>query len=117
MDIKFSLSFFRKYFRIPKGIKLCWCILVERSEGHEQQRLGVMLCGTDKVIDVAARCFVQTGLPMYVSYEAVPAVRKAEGNSVVFTDGDRRIEVAESYVSDIYFRCVYSEELQYQMLI
>ena len=120
MDISFSLSFFRKCFRIPGGVKLRWCILVEKEDdGSEQQRLGVMLCGTNKVIDIAAREFVQTGLPMPVSYEAYPATRSAEGDECVFVASgtERRVNTPITYVSDIYFRCIYSEELMYQPLI
>ena len=125
MDIGFSLSFFRKYFRIPGGVKLCWCILVEKSEKGEEKRLGVMLCGTNKVIDVTARCFVQTGLvSVPVMYEAHPASRKMFTHSdtgfteeVFVTASGMRTWVPPTYVQDIYFRCVYSEEMMNQPLI
>lgn len=125
MEIKFSLSFFRKYFRIPSGVKLCWCILVEKSETGEKKRLGVLLCGTNKVIDVAARCFVQIGLvSVPVTYSAYPARRKRLTNSdtnfteeTFIADSGERIGVSPTYVQDIYFRCVYSEEMMNQPLI
>ena len=119
MEIKFSLTFFRKYFRIPAEFKLHWCILVEIDEsGTECRRLGVMLCGTDKVIDVAARNFVQTGLPTHISYRAELATRRTKEDEYAFIGSDgSRIIVPVTYVSDIYFRSVFSEELQYQMLI
>ncbi|MBR1826001.1 MAG: hypothetical protein IJ770_05390 [Alphaproteobacteria bacterium] len=119
MDIQFSLSFFRKHFRIPSGVKLCWCILVERNEdGSEHPRLGVMVCGTSKVIDVAARQFAQIGLPTPVSYEAYVARRSVDGDEYVFTSPeDICVRVPDSYVRDIYFRCVYSEEMMNQPLI
>jgi len=116
--IGFSLSFLRKYFCIPRVVKLRWCILVEQSEGQENLRLGVMLCGTNKVIDVAARKFVQTGLPTPVSYSAVSAIRRNEGDEVVFYGADeRRLYLPNTYVEDIYFRCIYSEEMMNQPLI
>lgn len=116
--IGFSLSFLRKYFRIPMVVKLRWCILVEQSEGREQLRLGVMLCGTNKVIDVAARKFVETGLPTPVSYSTMSAIRRNEGDEVVFYGADeRRLYLPCTYVEDIYFRCIYSEEMMNQPLI
>ena len=125
MDVKFSLSFFRKYFRIPRGVRLCWCILVEKSETGANKRLGVMLCGTNKVIDVAARCFVQIGLVgVSATYEVYPANRtKLTNPDTDFTgeafvaDSGESIQVSPTYVQDIYFRCMYSEEMMNQMLI
>lgn len=117
MEIKFSLSFFRKYFRIPSGVKLCWCILVEKSEKGEEKRLGVMLCGTNKVIDVAARQFVQTELPTPVSYVAYVSHRSNSGDEIIFKYEDGRLVLPVTYVADIYFRCVYSEEMMNLPLI
>jgi hypothetical protein len=98
---------------------------VEKDELGERQLLGVMLCGTSKVIDVAARSFVQTGLMSApVTYSAYPAHRGILKNpdtgltevSFVLPSGER-ILVPPTYVQDIYFRCVYSEEMLNQPLI
>ena len=120
MKTDFSLRFFRKYFRIPLEVELCWCVLTEKDNEtmEEQQRLGVMLCGTTKVIDVAARRFVQTGLPLPVSYEAFPAVCCHLDDEMVFnTRTGTQLRLPDSYVADIYFRSVYSEEMMNQPLI
>lgn len=120
MERKFSLTFFRRYFHIPEGQKICWCILVEKSEeGKENQRLGVMLCGSNKVIDIAARQFVQVGLPMPVSYSAYPAQRHVDGDDFTFTHypEGQSVMLPSTYVDDLYFRCVYSEEMMNQPLI
>lgn len=119
MEVKFSLSFFRKYFHIPNGMKLHWCVLVEKSANDEQRRLGVMLCATNKVIDVASRQFVQTDmLLMPVLYKAYPAILRKEEDEFVFTAIDGTVlRFPESYVSDLYFRSVFSEEMLFQPLI
>ena len=110
--MKVSLNFFRDFFRIPKRVRLAWCILVERGEGgYEQVRLGVRLRGTDKAIDVALREFVQLNLPTQISYTAVPAERKADGDEFVFTGAQYEVRVPVTYVSDIYYRSVYSDAL------
>ena len=119
METTFSLDFFRKHFHIPQGVRLCWCVIVKNDDEDEKARgrLGVMICDTSKVIDVAAREFVQTGSGLPLSYNAYPAT-VYEGDEMVFeTSNGYRVNVPDTYITDLYFRSVYSEELISQPLV
>lgn len=119
MEITFSLDFFRKHFHIPQGVRLCWCVIVKNDDEYEKAlgRLGVMICNTNKVIDVVAREFVQTGSGLPLSYNAYPAT-VYEGDEMVFeTPNGYRVNVSDTYITDLYFRSVYSEELISQPLV
>lgn len=114
MKIGFNLKFFREYFHIPKNVKISWCILEEISNDSSTRRLGVMLEGTNKVIDVARKQFVQIMLWAPVFYQAEPAEKSVGRDEIYFyslCDPDVFLSVPKSYVEDIYFRCVYSEQL------
>lgn len=116
MKNSFNLKFFRDFYRIPKTVGVYWCILVERSFQGENVRLGVGLADNNKVIDVAARTFVQIG-SFPVSYHAYKADRKVEGDEVVFTGSGYEVRVPKTYVADIYYRSVYSKELAQDALL
>lgn len=111
MKIQLSLGFFRDFFRIPKNMEIDWCILVERSPQGEKVRLGVNLLAYNKAIDVAARQFVQVGTPTIVYYSAYPAKRRTVNDNVVFKGAGYEIKIPKTYVTDIYYRSVYSKEM------
>ena len=117
MEQTLSLKFFRDFYRIPRTVGIGWCIIVERSATGENVRLGVSLPANNKVIDVAARQFIQIGLPTLVTYHAYPAVRKVEGDEVVFSGSGYEIKVPKTYVTDIYYRSVYSKEMVQDTLL
>ena len=117
MEKTLSLKFFRDFYRIPRTVGIGWCILVEHSPNGETVRLGVSLPADNKAIDVAARQFIQLGLPALVTYNAYPAVRKIEGDEVVFSGSGYEIKVPKTYVADIYYRSVYSKEMVQDTLL
>ena len=112
MEITFSLDFFRKFFRIPQSIRLCWCIVVKDNGDDDepaQGRLGVMICGKRKAIDVAEREIVETGTGLPLSFSAYPAVMY-DGDKMEFeTSNGLFIDVPRTYIKDLYSRSVYSE--------
>ena len=112
MEITFSLDFFRKFFRIPQSVRLCWCIIVkDNSDDDEpaQGRLGVMICGKSEAINVAEREIVETGNGLPLSFSAYPAVM-FDGDKMEFkTSNGFSIDVPHTYIKDLYSRSVYSE--------
>ena len=117
MNVKNTLQFFREFFCIPRNVKIGWCILLECQRGDCTPRLGVVLKGTDKAIDVAARRFVQIDGKSEVNYVALPAVRISQADSYVYRSDNMTMSKPKTYVSDIYFRCVYSPELEKGVLL
>ena len=117
MKIKNTLSFFREFYQIPQKVGLVWCILLEFKHGECANRLGVYLQGTDKAIDVAARRFVQIDGKSEVNYQALPAIRISQTNNYLYQSGNITMSKPKTYVQDIYFRCVYSPELQEAVLL
>lgn len=116
MKIKTTLKFFREYFRIPKKMPLRWCVIEELYESLILRRLGVELVGTGKAIDVLRRCFIEKDADGI--YQFVSATRVSKGKNYVFVCEDRlEVEVPKTLVRDIYFRCVYSDEMIKQVLL
>ena len=118
MKVKNTLRFFREFYHIPQRIKLKWCILQETHRSTTVLRLGVVLIGTDKAIDVAARNFVQIDNSSEVNYKVLPARRVNCKNWFMYiSNGETRLCTPKTYVHDIYFRSVYSPELQNSILL
>lgn len=107
-----TLKFFRKFYQIPKKQKLCWCLLEQMGvDAHPELRLGIMLPGTNKAIDVAARRFIQLCGCALVRYRAYPAKRRAVAGGYEYVCDSLKITKPKHYVQDLYFACVYSNEL------
>ncbi|MBO6281365.1 MAG: hypothetical protein J6N49_02410 [Alphaproteobacteria bacterium] len=85
-----SLGFLRRFFGIPRKYKLAWAVIVEiDKEGSKSCRLGVLLSGTPKAIDVMKRRFVQSELLLPVKRNTYPATKKCERGYAQFdTQGD-----------------------------
>ena len=85
-----GLVFLRRFFGIPRKYKLAWAVIVEiDKEGSKSCRLGVLLGGTPKAIDVIKRRFVQSELSLPVKRNTYPATKKTDGVYVQFdTLGD-----------------------------
>ena len=111
MEIKFSLKFFREYFHIPRKVRLQWCLIEYLIDGKSVFNLGVKLGNADKVIDVAKRQFVQQRYaPVYCNVFA--AQRKSGPTAYVFVNSlGKKLTLPKSYVKDVYFRSIYSQEL------
>ena len=118
MERKNSLAFFRKHFRVPKKVKLQWCILV-KNDNPLAKRLGILVTGTDKAIDVPLRRFIQIAPDDQDGFTAHPAQKKKTKSCLIFTsvDGKNLLTIPEEYISDIYFRAIYSPKLMEQFLI
>ena len=117
MKSKNSLAFFRKQFQVPQRVRLQWCILAEDPSSITDEYLGVLVVGTNKAIHVPQRRFVQVdgrGQP-----KAYPAKKTANQKNIVFysEDGRKKLSIPKHYISDIYFRSVYSQKLIDQFLI
>lgn len=116
MEIKFTLTFLREYYRIPKRMKLQWCIVEEVSrsrsgEPERELRPGVLLSGTNLYIDIAQRRFFSTLKIGNVSRTAHAAKRTGDGNHFVFSADGLTVRVDKNYVQDLYYTSVYREEL------
>ena len=117
MKSKNSLAFFRKQFQVPQRVKLQWCILVESPSLPTKEYLGVLVVGTNKAIHVPQRRFVQ--VDGQDQPKAYPAKKTANQKNLVFCseDGSKKLSIPKHYISDIYFRSVYSQKLIDQFLI
>lgn len=110
MKIKSSLGFFREVHGIPKRQKLAWCIFPKVPNDESSLQLGVMLVGTDKLINVASGRFAQVKKAAELSPEI--ATRSSEGDWFVYrTTSGRVMRLPKNYVADMYRTMVYSPEL------
>jgi hypothetical protein len=118
MERKNSLAFFRKHFRVPKKVKLQWCILV-KNDNPLTKRLGILVTGTNKAIDVPQRRFIQVNIGDEDGFSAYPARKTRTRHNINYfsLDGKATLTTPESYIKDIYFRAIYSRELIEQFLI
>lgn len=115
---KSSLKFFRKQFKIPKRLRLRWCIIVCKDGEERHLRLGVRLVDTNKAIDVATRQFVEIEKPAPNAHFAFYATRKAKRRYYVYYGEEGSVlTLPKSFIDDIYFRCTYSKELMQTKLL
>lgn len=110
-----SLVFLRRFYRIPRKYKLAWAIIVEEDKsGSKSCRLGVLLTGTPKAIDVMNRRFVQNELLLPVKRKTYPAKKRSDGDCVQFdTLGDvhETVRLSRNELNVEYFTACYSPEL------
>lgn len=111
MEIRFSLECIRKIFHIHPRKKIFWCVLVEKFPEGERYRLGVGLAHSNKAIEVGARRFVQLNGSALVSYHAYPAKKSKKDGMYTFRSCGGCVEVPETYISDVYYRSIYSEDM------
>ena len=105
-----TLQFIRDFHRIPKKQKLAWCIIhypdAERPE--RCLRLGVLLVGTSKAIDIADGIFIQN----CQNQNAMKATRKKVGDWYVYEcEEGYAIQLPDSFIEDMYFKRIYSTNL------
>ena len=116
MKIKTTLKFFRNYFWIPENIPLRWCVIREIDHEVLLKRVGVELVGTNKAVDIFCRTFIEKDDQSL--YQFIPAKRISKGGNYVFVCEDGfEVEVSKTLVRDIYFRCIYSDEMIKQVLL
>lgn len=107
-----TFKFFRNYFHIPARIPLQWCLIRESSKLGDNLRLGILLKGTDRYIDVAMRRFFQTIDCPLIKRECSPAQRHAQKNDYTYiSEAGWTLTKSKHYIRDIYFCSIFSEEL------
>lgn len=113
---KNTLKFIREVHHIPKSQKLAWCIIhypnAERPE--RQLRLGVLLVGTDKAIDVADGVFVQNRS----NQKAMVATREKLGDWYCYECEEGYVlRLPDSFISDMYYNRIYSRDMMDNYLL
>lgn len=111
-----SLEFMRRFYGIPRKYKMRWAVIVEENkDGEVCCRLGVLLDGTAKVVDVMKRKFIQSNLLMPVKRETYPAKKVSDGKYVQFDTVDasvcKSVRVCNRELEVEYFTAHYSPEL------
>ena len=108
-------SFLRQFFGIPRKYKLSWAVIVEKGkDGSKLCRLGLLLEGTPKAVDVMKRRFIQNELLLPVERKIYPAKKSADGKCVQFdTLGDvhETVRLNKNELDVEYFTARYSPEL------
>ena len=110
-----SKRFLREFFGIPRKYKIVWAVIVEKGkDGSKSCRLGLLLDGTPKVLDVMRRRFIQNELLLPVERKAYPAEKSSDGKCVQFdTLGDvhETVRLSKNELDVEYFTAHYSPEL------
>ncbi|MBQ8482653.1 MAG: hypothetical protein IJ532_09030 [Alphaproteobacteria bacterium] len=108
-------KFLRGFFGIPNRYRLVWAVIVETDkDGAKSCRLGLLLDGTPKVLDVMKRRFVQCELLLPVKRVTYPAKKRLDGKYVQFdTLGDvhETVRLNRSELDVEYFTARFSPEL------
>ena len=113
---KNTFKFIREIHRIPKSQKLAWCIIhypdAERPE--RRLRLGVILEGTDKAIDLADGVFIQN----CSNQKAMIATREKQGDWYHYECQEGyTLHLPYYFISDMYYKRIYSTDLMDSYLL
>ena len=107
-----TLKFFRHYFEIPARFPLQWGVVRETSPQGDELRLAVLLKGTDRYIDVAMRRFFQTIDTPIIKRQTAPAQRTSLPDAYQYlAETGWRVVKPKSFIRDIYFTALFSEDL------
>ena len=110
-----SKRFLREFFGIPRKYKIVWAVIVEKNrDGSKLCRLGLLLEGTPKAVDVMKRKFIQNELLLPVERKTYPAKKSSDGKCVQFdTLGDvhETVRLNKNELDVEYFTARYSPEL------
>lgn len=87
-----SYVFLRRYFNIPKGKRLRWCVIRESSAKGTELRLGVSVAGTNKYIDIAQRRIFSETSSGLIDRCVFPARRSCFGKNYVYTHRKRLVD-------------------------
>ena len=106
MDLRFfnSFKFLRRYFNLPGNKKLKWGIVEESHSSEDAEfRLCVLICGTDKYIDIAARRIFSQANCRLIKRLAVPAKRLSAGKEYAYiADNGWLIRLPKTFIADVY---------------
>lgn len=97
-----SLTFVKMVHRIPKKQKVTWALLP--IVGTAKYDLGVLLVGTDKVLNIRTGRFEQ-------AERAKIASRRKEGDWYEYSAGETVCRLPKYYVSDAYYTRVYNTDM------
>lgn len=114
-----TYKFIRRYYNIPKRVRLQWCIVRERTKDGVEFRLGVALVGTNKYIDVAMRRFFSCTKCGSVERSYELAERHPEGDMYVYSAVDILLSISRpvTFISDIYFSSWYDKDMAGALLL
>lgn len=109
-------NFLREFFGIPRKYELLWAVIVEKNkDGSKSCRLGLLLKGTNKAVDVMKRKFIQAEILEPVKRMTYPAKKSTCGGYVQFDTKDpdvhETVRVNKGYLDVEYFTAKYSPEL------
>lgn len=111
-----SKKYLREFFAIPHRFELSWAVIVETDkDGIKSCRLGLLLKGTTKAVDVMKRKFIQAELLEPVKRVTYPAKKSTWGGYVQFDTTDpnvhETVRVNKGYMNVEYFTARFSPEL------
>lgn len=114
-----DLEFLKRVFNL-KGKAVGWAIVVE-TIGEEQRVVpGLWIKGSSKYLNIPERIFKPVGRVGVCLNRVLPAQRVVDGdyfNLIAKEYPDTKVSYPLSYVSDIYFRTWYTDELERQPLV
>ena len=107
--LKSTFKFIREVHGIPKSQKLSWCLIIYSASEREERlvRLGVALLGTDKAIDLTDGVFINDNSRHKVEL----ATRRTMGDYYIYESDNHVERLPYSFVSDMYYKRVYSKEM------
>ena len=116
-----TFKFFRRYYNIPRNIKLQWCVVEEIVDGQmPEYELGVLLydAGRKYVSVPQRRMFSQVSCGL-VKRTAWPAVRSSEGNNYRYRVPGTNLCVIRSkaFIADIYASSWYTDDTPRMVLM
>ena len=117
-----TFKFFRRYFNLPKGMKLQWCVIEEMPHRKPKElRLGILLpeYTGGKYIDVAQRRMfsqVECGL---ICRKAWPAKRTLQDDNYLYQTEIYALKIVctKHFIADIYRSSWYTDDSPSMMLL
>lgn len=110
-----TYKFIREVHGIPKSQKLSWCLIIysEAERPERLVRLGVALLGTNKAIDLSDGVFINDN-----SWHKVElATRRTIGDYYIYESENHVQRLPNYFVSDMYYKRVYSKEMMESYLL
>lgn len=107
-----TFKFFRRYYNLPRSLKLQWCVVSERIGQEEPRlRLGILL-ENGLYIDVAARCFLSLISCPAVKRTAWAARRISQGDAYCYqaVENGAQIILHKQVIADWYSNSWYTAD-------
>ena len=111
LERKSTLQFIRDFHRIPLRQKISWCIIAYDRADCTKDRIGVFLEGTNKAIDLSTGNFEQVGREENATRRVFIVKRESEGDWHLYRHPERVVRLPKYYISDMYYRRVYSRDM------